>query len=71
MSIVLNNLFDTTKPFIEELVRVSEKDEITDHMFEQACAEYELDEDEAMEIMINSEEYEFIRLGNGWTFRKK
>ena len=66
---ILNNRFNTTKPFTVALVEELGS-YISDHMFAQACIEFEINEDEGMGKMMNSTEYEFIRLTEGWTINK-
>lgn len=61
----LNNRFDTSKDFPKALVDEC-GDTIPDYQFEQACGEFEIDEDEAMQMMVDSTDYEFERLGDGW-----
>ena len=65
-TIRLNNLFDISKPFLIALIDVCGFN-IPDYKFNTACEEFGIDEEEAMEKMMDSSEYEFIRLPEGWS----
>ncbi len=62
----INNRFDTNKPFIEGMLDETDKLNLHDSVFEQACEEYDISEEDAMELMINSNDYKFVRLQESW-----
>ena len=62
---MLNNLFNTKNHFVDSLFDMC-GNKLTDRIFEQACSEYGISEDEGMEKLINSSEYEFTRNYDGW-----
>ncbi len=69
---ILNNRFDTSKPILESLIdEVSTNGELSDYAFSQACSEYNVEEDDVMELMLSSEKYEFSRTQRGWDVTKK
>jgi Asp-tRNA(Asn)/Glu-tRNA(Gln) amidotransferase B subunit len=67
----LNNRFDTSKPFIEAMVEETNEQELPDSVFSQACEEFGLSEEEAMELMVNSDNYNFYRSSYGWNIITK
>lgn len=70
---VLNNRFNTKKPIIDELIDECDMGEfkLTDAAFAQACSEYGMTEESVMELMVNCDKGEFIRLSDGWLFKSK
>jgi hypothetical protein len=62
-------LFDTSKSFVVALIETLGQN-ITDYKFEQACREFGISEDEGMEKMMESTEYNFVRLPEGWIVEK-
>ena len=62
----INNLFDTSKDFVTGIVNYVGETRLPDYLFSQACGEYEIDEDEAMQLLMDSSDYEFIRVDEGW-----
>lgn len=68
MGVILNNKFDTSKSFLDAIVDRC-KDNLPDYMFNTACEEFEIEEEEAMEMMLNSDNYDFIRMAEGWKIK--
>lgn len=62
--------FNTKNPIVDELINEFEVGEfvLTDNRFVQACEEYGLTEDHVMELMINCDKGEFVRIDRGWLF---
>jgi len=65
--VTLHNL---NLPF-DEAIAAIHNDKISDGHFNTALDEFNIDEGEAMKIMINSLKYEFTRVGDGWIINKK
>jgi hypothetical protein len=63
--IINNKTFNTLKPFIQAIIDRC-GDSLPDYMFSKACEEFNISEEEAMERMMNSRDYTFIRLAEGW-----
>ena len=65
----LNNLFDTNKSIVQSLYEEAEGrgGDLPDNIFSQACEEYNMSEDDVMELMAYSTEHEFKRYSTGWT----
>lgn len=68
---ILNNYFDITKPILESLFEEAKSHDgiLDDIVFTQCCHEYNVDEEEIMDQMFNSEEYNFKRYSTGWTVK--
>ena len=62
----INNLFNTSKDFVAGIVNYVGETRLPDYLFGQACNEYEIDEDQAMQLLMDSSDYEFIRVDEGW-----
>ena len=62
----INNLFDVNKDFVTGIVNYVGETKLPDYLFSQACDEYEIDETEAMQLLIESSDYEFIRISERW-----
>lgn len=62
----INNLFDVSKDFVTGIVNYVGETKLPDYLFSQACDEYEIDETKAMELLLESSDYEFIRISEGW-----
>lgn len=66
MTRILNNRFNTNKPFIEAMVEETDETNLPDSVFVQACDEFGIEEEQAMELMCESSAYEFVRHESGW-----
>ena len=66
----LNTMFDTSKPFLDNMIDECDVGDfkLTDAVFEQACNEYHITEEEAMQLMVNCKTGVFIRIEAGWIF---
>ena len=62
----LNNLFDTSKPFVKGIIDYTGQDRLPDYLFERACDDYGISEEKAMGLLIASTDYEFKRVDEGW-----
>jgi hypothetical protein len=60
------NRFDTDKPFVEAMVAETNETDLPDATFDQACEEFGISEDDAMELMVKSDKYDFHRIEKGW-----
>jgi hypothetical protein len=60
------NRFDTDKPFVDSMIDEINEQDLSDDVFTQACEEFGITEDEAMELMVKSDVYQFHRKENGW-----
>lgn len=68
----INNRFDTEIDFVESIMdQARGTRELTDSMFEQACEEFGIEEDDAMQLLMDSKEYDFLRLAEGWNVISK
>jgi hypothetical protein len=65
------NRFDTDKPFVEAMVAETNEIDLPDTTFEQACEEFSISEEDAMELMVKSDKYQFHRTENGWFITTK
>jgi hypothetical protein len=66
----LNHRFDVDLPFDESIALECGDGDLTDDMFDQAIEEFEISEDEGMDLLLESEKYEFIRKQEGWGIRE-
>ena len=57
--------YKTNKTLLQTLI---DNSPLSDHAFSEICEAYETDETEAMDLMINCESGEFLRLDSGWEF---
>jgi len=62
----INNLFDINKDFVLGVIEYVGETELPDYLFSQACDEYDIDESKAMELLMESSDYEFLRIPEGW-----
>lgn len=62
----INNLFDVNKNFVTSIIEYVGEERLPDYLFSQACDEFKIDETEAMELLMKSSDYEFIRIAEGW-----
>jgi hypothetical protein len=67
----LNNRFDTDLPFVDAMIAETNEQDLPDDVFTQACEEFNLEEDEAMVLMVKSDKYEFHRIEHGWFITTK
>lgn len=67
----INNRFDTEIDFVESIMDEISGNELPDDMFSQACEEFGIGEEDAMELLVFSREYEFMRLATGWIVSRK
>jgi hypothetical protein len=65
------NRFNTDKPFVEAMVAETNEIDLSDAIFEQACKEFGISEDDAMELMVKSDKYQFHRIEFGWFITTK
>lgn len=63
----LNNRFDTSNDFLDELFNTTKGGFIEDYIFSQALEEFNLEEEAAMEIMLQSTKYHFVREQGGFS----
>ncbi len=67
----LNERFNTTKPILDAIFSEIGESELSDGLFNQACDEFNMADVDVMELMMDSEKYNFIRLDEGWTIELK
>lgn len=60
------NKFDTDKSFVDSMVDETNESDLSDDIFTQACEEFGITEDEAMDLMVKSDKYQFHRIDFGW-----
>ena len=66
----INNRFDITKPILDAIVNEIGEGDLSDNLFNQACEEFHIEEEKLMELMLDSDSYEFIRDGKGWIVKR-
>lgn len=65
----INNRFDITMPILDAMVSEIGDSELSDGLFDQACDEFNMEDVDVMELMMNSEKYNFVRLSRGWSVK--
>jgi len=67
----LNNRFDTDKPILDAIFDEIGENELQDYLFEQVCDEFEMDETDVMELMMDSKEYNVRKTKSGFLITKQ
>lgn len=70
---ILNHYFDTKIPFVTNMIQECDTGDfkLRDSLFAQACEEYGITEEVAMQMMVGCKVGTFIRLSDGWIFTSK
>jgi len=66
----LNNRFDTDKPILDAIFDEIEENKLPDYLFDQVCDEFETDETKLMFLMLESDNYNFVRCDDGFLITK-
>ena len=67
---IINNRFDTDKPILDAIFNEIGGNELPDHLFEQVCNEFEMDETDVMELMLDSKKYDIRKTKSGFLINK-
>jgi len=66
----LNNRFNTDKPILDAIFDEIGESKLPDYLFDQVCDEFETDETKLMFLMLESDNYNFVRCDDGFLITK-